>query len=82
MQSGDEKHITEEYGDLLFVMVNLGRHVGIEAEAALAGTNLKFSRRFAFIEEKLDQAGKSIKDASLDEMEALWQLAKTELKPL
>jgi ATP diphosphatase len=82
MQSGDEKHITEEYGDLLFVMVNLGRHLGIEAEAALAGTNLKFSRRFAFIEEKLDQAGKSIKDASLDEMEALWQLAKTELKPL
>lgn len=82
MQSGDKKHITEEYGDLLFVMVNLGRHLGVEAEAALAGTNLKFSRRFAFIEEKLDQAGKSIKDASLDEMEALWQLAKTELKPL
>lgn len=82
MQSKDQSHIAEEYGDLLFAMVNLGRHLGIEAETALAGTNLKFSRRFAFIEDKLEQQGKPIKDASLDEMEALWQLAKTELKPL
>ncbi|WP_018687860.1 nucleoside triphosphate pyrophosphohydrolase [Ahrensia kielensis] len=82
MQSKDQSHIAEEYGDLLFAMVNLGRHLGIEAETALAGTNLKFSRRFAFIEDQLEQQGKPIKDASLDEMEALWQLAKTELKPL
>ncbi|WP_026479648.1 nucleoside triphosphate pyrophosphohydrolase [Ahrensia sp. 13_GOM-1096m] len=82
MQSKDQSHIAEEYGDLLFAMVNLGRHLGIEAETALAGTNLKFSRRFAFIEDQLEQQGKPIKDASLDEMETLWQLAKTELKPL
>lgn len=82
MQKQDQAHIAEEYGDLLFVMVNLGRHLNIEAETALAGTNLKFSRRFAFIEDQLEAQGKSLKEASLEEMETLWQLAKTELKPV
>lgn len=82
MQSADKAHIEEEYGDLLFALVNLGRQLNIEAETALAATNLKFSRRFAYIEEKLEESGTTLNDASLDEMEVLWQQAKTALKPL
>ncbi|MCE5972181.1 nucleoside triphosphate pyrophosphohydrolase [Sinirhodobacter sp. WL0062] len=68
--------IAEEYGDLLFVMVNLGRHLGIDPEAALRATNGKFTRRFAHIEGELRKLGKGPADSDLAEMDALWNDAK------
>lgn len=66
----------EEFGDLLFVMVNLARHLEIDPEHALRDANAKFSRRFAFIEAALAKEGRHPAAATLDEMEALWSRAK------
>ena len=65
-----------EIGDLLFAVVNLARHLGTDPEAALRATNAKFERRFATIEAALAQVGKSAKDSTLAEMDALWNAAK------
>jgi MazG family protein len=65
-----------ELGDLLFAVVNLARHLGVDGEAALRATNAKFERRFAAIERSLAGDGRRLEDASLDEMEVLWQRAK------
>lgn len=75
-QSGDKARAQDELGDLLFVIVNLARHHGLDPEAALRGTNDKFTRRFSFIEQELAKRGSSPEAASLDEMEALWVAAK------
>ncbi|CAN0652827.1 nucleoside triphosphate pyrophosphohydrolase [Nitratireductor aquimarinus] len=80
LAEGDDAHAAEEYGDLLFAVVNLGRHLGHDPEAALAGTNDKFRRRFDFVERELKKAGRSLDESSLKEMETLWQRAKTEAK--
>jgi ATP diphosphatase len=64
--------IEEELGDLLFVMANLSRHLGIDPEAALRQANAKFVRRFEYIEARLAGAGKQPEDSSLEEMDALW----------
>jgi ATP diphosphatase len=69
--------LTDELGDLLFAVVNLARHLEVDAETALRQTNQKFERRFRAIEQALGTAGRKLEDASLDEMEALWQRAKT-----
>lgn len=74
---GDRQKTEEEYGDLLFTMVNLGRHLKLEPESALRGTNEKFRTRFHYIERKLIERQQSLEDATLDEMEALWSEAKT-----
>jgi MazG family protein len=66
----------EEYGDLLFAMANVARHLGIDPEAALRAANGKFERRFAHIETRLAEAGKTPKDSSLEEMDSLWDEAK------
>ena len=68
--------LADELGDLLFAVVNLGRHLGVDGEAALRQTNAKFERRFRAIEAALAAAGRTLEDASLDELEALWQQAK------
>lgn len=68
--------ITEEYGDLLFVMANLGRHLGVDPEEALRAANTKFTRRFQFIEQKLAENGKHPSQSNLEEMDALWDQAK------
>lgn len=68
--------IEAELGDLLFVIVNLGRHLGVEPEAALRRTNAKFIRRFAAVEAGLAARGKRPEDSSLAEMDALWDAAK------
>lgn len=73
---GDQDHIEEEIGDLLFVMANLARHAKVDPEHALRRANDKFTRRFNYIERALEAKTKLLKDASLDEMEALWQEAK------
>jgi ATP diphosphatase len=76
MASGDERHVAEEFGDTLFALVNFGRHLGIDAETALRATNDKFRDRFHAVERGLKQKGVALGEASLDEMEALWQAAK------
>jgi ATP diphosphatase len=68
--------VADEVGDLLFAVVNLARHLKVDADQALRSTNIKFQRRFKSIERALAAEGRSPKDASLDEMEALWQRAK------
>jgi MazG family protein len=72
-----EDEISEEIGDLLFVIVNLARHLKTDAETALKKTNRKFRRRFAFIERELKTQGKTLEAASLEEMDALWNKAKS-----
>ncbi|MEM9473128.1 MAG: nucleoside triphosphate pyrophosphohydrolase [Pseudomonadota bacterium] len=62
----------EEFGDLLFVMVNLGRHLGLDAEDALRKANSKFTRRFNYVEDELKARGSSVQQAGLDEMDAIW----------
>ena len=74
--SGRRDDMEDEFGDLLFAMVNIGRHLGLDAEKALGGTNAKFRSRFHYVEQELARAGRSLDAASLEEMEALWQQAK------
>lgn len=76
LESGDRDHIAEETGDLMFALVNLARHVKADPEMALRGTNVKFETRFAYIEQALTAEGRTLQDASLDEMDALWNEAK------
>jgi ATP diphosphatase len=70
--------LEDEIGDLFFALVNLARHLGVDPEQALRGTSLKFERRFRRIDELLEAQGRTLSEASLDEMEALWQQAKAE----
>lgn len=72
--------LTEEIGDLLFVMANLARHLKVDPEAALRAANQKFTRRFARIEDWLAETGRKPADSTLDEMDALWNRAKAEDK--
>jgi nucleoside triphosphate diphosphatase len=73
-----EEDKAAEFGDLLFAMANVARHLGIDPEAALRGTNGKFERRFAFIEKGLAEMGKTPAASNLLEMDALWDQAKAE----
>ncbi len=74
--SGDRAATEDEIGDLLFAVVNLARHARIDPNQAIRGTNSKFARRFGFIETTLAERGSTLRDATLDEMEALWAEAK------
>ena len=66
----------EEFGDLMFVMANLARHLDIDPEEALRHANRKFTRRFASIEDALGAKGKTPAQSTLEEMDALWDQAK------
>ena len=68
--------LEEEFGDLLFVIANLARHLKLNPDEALAKANHKFTKRFNFIEQALDKKGKSPQESTLEEMEFLWQEAK------
>lgn len=68
--------IEEEYGDLLFVIANLGRHLGVSAEEALRKANTKFTGRFNAVEAALKEIGKTPQQSNLKEMDALWDAAK------
>ncbi|WP_193141699.1 nucleoside triphosphate pyrophosphohydrolase [Meridianimarinicoccus sp. MJW13] len=68
--------ITEEFGDLLFVVINLGRHLGVDTETALRAANAKFTRRFEAIEAALAAQGRAPEDSSLEEMDAIWNATK------
>jgi ATP diphosphatase len=76
LASGDKAAIKEEIGDLLFVVANLARHVDADPEGCLHAANAKFERRFKGIEQALEAQSRTAKDATLDEMEALWQAVK------
>jgi MazG family protein len=73
----DDPRVREELGDVIFTIVNLARSLGVDAESAMRGANEKFYRRFTFMEERAAADGKALSDLSLDELEELWQLAKT-----
>ena len=72
----NEDELAEEIGDLFFVLVNLARWKKIDAESALRTTNLKFKRRFAYVEQGAKEQGRSLSDMTLEEMDALWNEAK------
>jgi len=76
LKTGDKTRIADELGDLIFAAVNIGRHVGVEPEMAVRGTNTKFRRRFAYIEQTLTANGENLGEATLERMEELWQEAK------
>ncbi|ODT29585.1 MAG: nucleoside triphosphate pyrophosphohydrolase [Hyphomicrobium sp. SCN 65-11] len=72
-----DPRIVDEFGDVLFVMANVARHLGIDPETALRTANAKFVRRFAYIEQRLTEQGKTPAAATLEEMDDLWIEAKT-----
>lgn len=76
METKDRDHIEEEYGDLLFALANISRHLDIDPESALRRANEKFIRRFRHIEKTFAARGKALADARLDEMEDVWNEAK------
>jgi MazG family protein len=76
----NQDHIEEEFGDLMFVMCNLARHLKIDPEEALRNANAKFTRRFNGIESELQKQGKSPKQSNLEEMDMLWNKMKAEEK--
>ena len=76
LQGGNRAALEGEIGDLLFAVANLARHLDVDAEKALRGTNAKFERRFRSIESALAAEGRTPAEATLDEMEALWGEAK------
>lgn len=78
MQAGAPDAISEELGDLLFALVNLARHRGLDAENVLSAANDKFRRRFDSVERKLLAEESSLEEAALEEMESAWQSAKSE----
>ena len=73
---GPSQRTQEEFGDLLFALVNYGRHIGVVPEDCLRGTNRRFAERFRHIEDTARERGIKAADLSLEEMEALWQEAK------
>ena len=76
MSDNDPQAIAEELGDMLFVVVNLARHLKVDPENALRAANGKFERRFRFIEQALREAGRPIESCDLEELDALWGEAK------
>src|SRR2546426_3462767 len=76
-EEADHVQVREEIGDLLFVITNIARHMKVEPEAALKLTNRKFRQRFAYIESNLRERNRKFAETTLDELEKLWQEAKT-----
>jgi MazG family protein len=79
-EGASQEDIAGEVGDLLFVVANLARHLNVDPEAALRGTNEKVVRRFKWIEAALAKLGRTTSEATLEEMEVLWQQAKTQAR--
>jgi MazG family protein len=75
----DQGEVAEEVGDLLFVVVNLARRLDVEPETALKMTNRKFRQRFRFIEQELKKKGRTLDEASLEEMDELWNTSKSQI---
>ena len=75
------ERLEDEVGDLFFVLVNIARYLSLDPESALRKTNRKFKRRFQWMEERLRASGRAPQQASMDELETLWQQAKQQEKP-
>jgi nucleoside triphosphate diphosphatase len=75
-----QARLEDEVGDLFFVMVNIARYLSLDAESALRKTNRKFKRRFQWMEKRLRESGRAPDQAGMEELEALWQQAKSEEK--
>jgi tetrapyrrole methylase family protein/MazG family protein len=73
----EDPHVREELGDVLFTVVNLARKLNIDAEGAMRDANAKFNRRFRYMESYAQTSGRELNDMTLDELEDLWQAAKT-----
>lgn len=80
LEEGDQQKSREEFGDLLFSLVNLGRFFDLNAEDSLRSTNRKFIRRFQYIEQQLRKEGKDISEVDLQEMDNHWNSAKSEVE--
>lgn len=75
---GKPEAVAEEYGDVLFSMVNLARHIGVDAESALRAATAKFAKRFRAVEARVKASGKEMKALSLAELDAVWDAVKAE----
>ena len=75
-EEGDPAHMQEEFGDLLFAVINAARLYGVDAEAALNGSCAKFRRRFSYLEEQTLKKGRKLTDLTLSEMDAIWDEGK------
>ena len=78
LKGGDKDRLADELGDVLFALANLGRHLGIDPESAVRGTNGKFRRRFGHMEQNIGRHDQTMKSADLDLLERLWDDAKQE----
>lgn len=76
-----QEKLEEEVGDLFFVLVNIARYLSLDPESALRKTNRKFKRRFQWMEDRLHESGRSAEQASMEELESLWQQAKAQEGP-
>lgn len=79
LEEGDQKASEDEFGDVLFSLVNISRYFNLNAEDSLRKTNKKFEKRFRYIEKKLKSQGKTPKESTLEEMDSYWNEAKKEL---
>lgn len=79
-EAGDAAAVEDELGDLLFAVVNLARHLGVDAEQALTGANRKFERRFRRMEQDVSAAGEAFRDMDIDALEVRWQAAKRAMR--
>ncbi len=77
IKKGDKEHLEEEFGDLLFAVINASRLYGVNPENALEMTNRKFIRRFNHLEKRAEEMGKPLKEMTLAEMDAIWDEAKS-----
>jgi XTP/dITP diphosphohydrolase len=78
LESGDPDELSDEFGDVLFSLVNVSRYFELNAEDSLRKTNTKFEHRFRYIEEKLKENNKTLKESTLEEMDLFWNQAKKE----
>jgi ATP diphosphatase len=82
IESGDKAAMADELGDVLFSCINLARHLGVEPEAALRGSNAKFERRFRALERETIERGQHLAELSLEQMDSLWDTAKARERAL
>jgi uncharacterized protein YabN with tetrapyrrole methylase and pyrophosphatase domain len=75
-QATNQEQLTDEIGDLIFALVNLARWKKVDAESALRGTNLKFKKRFGYVEQGAKGQGRNLSELTLEEMDAFWNEAK------
>jgi uncharacterized protein YabN with tetrapyrrole methylase and pyrophosphatase domain len=80
LETKNEAAVFKEVGDLFFALSNVSRHLGVNPELALRQANKKFRQRFRFIEEQLEKEGRALDQASLEEMDKIWDKAKDKIK--